>query len=240
MSQPTNGHRPVTRAKNATQRPGQAVLDYQQKRRGQKEMSKVRAQERLDLGIAEQRLRTALKTVAEVQDEQQAEDVEEEVLVVAPSLRRHKTHLQCHINASAADTSDSTGTDSEKEKTDTNNDKSDADPPDDDGYIETDEWVEDKAPAPECSDSELADVEEEVKQVAGERGKPGKGSKGKKKKGDEMRRLIDTLRKNPRPVGDIPKKLDLVLVTKVPPIPAPKGKKARAMYVFTSVPSHVL
>jgi hypothetical protein len=137
-----------------------------------------------------------------------------------------------------------TGTDSKKEKMDTNNDKSDTGPPDDDGYIETDKWVEDKSPAPELSKSELAIVEEEakpkVKPVVGKQGKPGKGSKSKKKKGNETHALIDSLQKNPHPVGEIPKKLDLMLVTKVPPIPAPKGKKACAMCVFTSVPSHVL
>ena len=240
MSQPTKGNRPVTRAKNATQRPGQVILDFQQKRRNPVEMSKVRAQERLELGIAEKNFRTALKNVAKVQDRQQAEDVEEERRVVAPSLRRHETLLTPHINASTADES----TDSEKEKTDTNDDESDAGPPDppDDSYVETDEYVEDKSPAPEYSDAEMADIEEdlEVKQVAVQRSKPGKGTKGKKKKGEEIQTLINTMHKNPRPVGEIPKKLDLVLVTKVPPIPATKGKKARATCVFTSVPYHVL
>jgi hypothetical protein len=107
MSPPTKGHHPVTRAKNATQCPGQAVLDYQQKQRSHAEMSKVRAQEHLDKGIAEQYLCTALKMVAKVQVQQQAEVQEEEELVVAPSLCRHETLLPRHINASVAD--DSTG-----------------------------------------------------------------------------------------------------------------------------------
>ena len=235
MSQPTKGNRPVTRAKNANQRPGQVVLDFQQKRRSAGEMSKVRAQERLELGIAEQRLRTALKRVANVQDQQQAKDVEEERRVMAPSLHRHETLLPRHINASAADAADES-TDSEKEKTDTNDDKSNAGPPEDDGYIETDEYAEKRSQTPELSDAEMADIEEEAKRVA----RQCKGTKGKKKKGKEMQAFIDTLRRNPRPAGEIPGKLDLALVTKVPPIPAPKGKKARAMYVFTSVPYHVL
>jgi hypothetical protein len=94
---------------------------------------------------------------------------------------------------------DSTGTDLEKEKMDTNNDKSDAGPPDDDGYIKTDEWVEDKSPAPELSKSELANVEEEVKPkvkpVVGKQGKPGKGSKSKKKKGNKTHALIDSCKR---------------------------------------------
>jgi hypothetical protein len=49
-------------------------------------MSKVRAQEHLNKGITEQCLHTALKMVAKVQDQQQAEVLEEEELVVALSL----------------------------------------------------------------------------------------------------------------------------------------------------------
>ncbi|KAF8256394.1 hypothetical protein EI94DRAFT_1711617 [Lactarius quietus] len=206
MSQPTKGHHPITQAKNATQHPGLAVLEYQQKWRGHKEIWLPR-----------------FKTNS-------TEDVEEEELVVAPSLRQHETLLSHQINASMAD--DSTDTKSEKEKTDTNNNKSDPGTPDDNGY-RSNEWAEDKSPAPDYSDSELADIEEGLKQVAGQQGKPDKGSKGKKKKGNEICSLINTLRKNPRPVGEIPMKLDLMLVTKVLPIPAPKGKKARAIAAHT-------
>jgi hypothetical protein len=228
MSQPSKGHRPVTRAKNASQHPGQVVLDSQQKRRGHEEMSKVRAQERLDLRIAKQRLQTALKRVAKVQDRQQTEDVEDEQLVVAPSLRRHETMLR--MSASAAE--ENTDSDSEKEKTDTNDDKSDPGPLDED-QSSADEWVEEKSPIPspepEGSDAEMADIEDE-RRIVGQRRK---GGKGKKETGSELRTLIDTLRKNPRPASENPK-VDLALVTKAPPIPA-KGKRARAMYVVTSV-----
>ena len=116
-----------------------------------------------------------------MQDWQQAEDVKEEWRVVAPSLHWHETLLTPHINTSTADES----TDLEKEKMDTNDDKSDAGPPDppDNSYVKTDEYVEDKSPAPEYSNTEMADIEEdsEVKQVAVQCSKPGKGTKGKKK-----------------------------------------------------------
>lgn len=213
---------------------GQAVLDFQQKQRNAAKMSKVRAQEHLKLGIAEQCLHTALKKVANVQDQQQAEDVEEEEQVMAPSLCRHETRLPRHINTSAADTANES-TESEMEKTDTNNNRSNTGPLEDDRYIKTNEYVEDRSQSPELSDAVMADIEEKVKWVADQHGKPSKGTKGKKKKGEEMQAFIDTLRKNPCPVGEIPGKLDLMLVTKVPPIPAPKGKKACAMYVFTQL-----
>jgi hypothetical protein len=76
----------ATQAKNVTQHPGQAIIDYQQKWRGPLEMAEVRAQGHLDYRIAEQHLQTALKTIAKVQDQQQVEDVKEEELGMAPSL----------------------------------------------------------------------------------------------------------------------------------------------------------
>ncbi|KAI9432153.1 hypothetical protein BJY52DRAFT_1086979, partial [Lactarius psammicola] len=80
--------RPVTRAKNATQRPGQILVEAQQKRRSAEQMAKVRAQERLDRRITEQGIRAALKHVANIQDRQQSEDAEAGRRVLAPSLRR--------------------------------------------------------------------------------------------------------------------------------------------------------
>lgn len=44
-------------------------------------------------------------------------------------------------------------------------------------------------------------------------------------KAEGMRALINALQKHPLPVGE---KQNVVLVTKVPPVPAPKGKKSRA------------
>ncbi|KAI9436931.1 hypothetical protein H4582DRAFT_1767856, partial [Lactarius indigo] len=80
--------RPVTRAKNATQHPGQVVLNAQSKRRTNEEMTKVREQERLEIRVAEQEIRAALKKVARIQDQQELEDIETDRPTVAPSLRR--------------------------------------------------------------------------------------------------------------------------------------------------------
>ncbi|KAI9441588.1 hypothetical protein H4582DRAFT_1766200, partial [Lactarius indigo] len=77
--------RPVTRAKNATQHPGQVVLDAQMKRRTNEEMAKVREQERLERRVAEQEIRAALKKVARIQDQQELEDIEADQPTVAPS-----------------------------------------------------------------------------------------------------------------------------------------------------------
>ncbi|KAI9441893.1 hypothetical protein H4582DRAFT_2074070 [Lactarius indigo] len=79
-------YRPVTRAKNTTQHPGQVVLDAQMKRRTNEEMAKVREQERLERRVAEQEIRAALKKVARIQDQQELEDIEADQPTVAPSL----------------------------------------------------------------------------------------------------------------------------------------------------------
>ncbi|KAI9428634.1 hypothetical protein H4582DRAFT_1783959, partial [Lactarius indigo] len=79
---------PVTRAKNATQHPGQVVLNAQMKRQTNEEMAKVREQERLERRVAEQEIRAALKKVARIQDQQELEDIEADQPMVAPSLRR--------------------------------------------------------------------------------------------------------------------------------------------------------
>jgi hypothetical protein len=97
-------HRPVTRAKNATQHPGQIVINAQQIRRGTEEMAKVRAQECLNRGLTEQRTRAALKSVARIQDQQQTQDIEGRLPVLAPSLRRHETlMLPAYADPSVAD-----------------------------------------------------------------------------------------------------------------------------------------
>ena len=69
MSTPLS-RRPVTRAKNATQHPGQVVLDAQPQRRNPTQMKKVRAEERLDRKLTEKAIRAALKSVASIQDQQ--------------------------------------------------------------------------------------------------------------------------------------------------------------------------
>ena len=76
-----------------TQHPGQVVLDAQPKRRSAVEMQKVRTEERLNRKLTEKGIRAALKYVASIQDQQHEEDIEAQRVVIAPSLRRHKTKL---------------------------------------------------------------------------------------------------------------------------------------------------
>jgi len=195
----SQGHRPVTRAKNATQRPGQILVEAQQKRRSAEQMAKVRAQERLDRRITEQGIRAALKHVANIQDRQQSEDAEAGRRVLAPSLRRHETLLVVPSH-----------TDAGTEKGDTEIDK------------ETEE---------EVAQADDIDGEEQETGIGDDSSNMGDGGEGEeqprktKKKGDPMRVLIESLRKQSRPSG---KSIEVSLVTKVPPVPATKGKKTRA------------
>ncbi|KAI9433680.1 hypothetical protein BJY52DRAFT_1231463, partial [Lactarius psammicola] len=180
----SQGHRPVTRAKNATQRPGQILVEAQQKRRSAEQMAKVRAQERLDRRITEQGIRAALKHVANIQDRQQSEDAEAGRRVLAPSLRRHETLLVVPSH-----------TDAGTEKGDTEIDK------------RTEEEV-----------AQADDNRWQATWVMGERGE--EQPRKTKKKGDPMRVLIDSLRKQSRPSG---KSIEVSLVTKgTPPVPATK------------------
>ena len=80
----------TTHAKNATQRPGLVDLKPQQKQRGPVEMAKVRSAIHLNTRLTDQRLHATLNKVAEVQDQQQKEDIEANVPKVAPSLRHQK------------------------------------------------------------------------------------------------------------------------------------------------------
>ncbi|KAH8977269.1 hypothetical protein EDB86DRAFT_2772348, partial [Lactarius hatsudake] len=77
--------RPVTRAKNTTQHPGQVVLDAQQKCRSSEMMAKVREQACLKRRVAEQEIRAALKNVTKIQDQQELEDIQADRPTVAPS-----------------------------------------------------------------------------------------------------------------------------------------------------------
>ena len=107
------------------------------------------------------------------------------------------------------------------------------------GETEVDDWFDDKV---EVEDSSSDDGDKDTIE-GGDEGDEEAGGvqvkvqrRQKKKKGEGLPALIEAMRKHPRPVGGNLKKPNVSLVAKVPPIPAPKGKKPRGMYVFTSVP----
>ena len=211
--------RPVTRAKNATQHPGQVVLDAQPKRRSAVEMQKVRTEERLDRKLTEKGIRAALKHVASIQDQQREEDIEAQRVVVAPSLRRHKTKLlpgppQAKLQADPGPNGDDI-TDSTQ---DASNNRT---PLEGEGDTEVDDWCDDKD-QDSPSEEEIDNMDEEV-QIP---------RRQKKKRGDGLPALIEAMQKHPRPVGGNLKKSTVGLVSKVPPTPAKKGKRPREMYVF--------
>jgi hypothetical protein len=174
-------HRPVTRAKNVNQHPGQIILESQQKRRNTDEMAKVRAQEQLDRELTEQHICAALKSVARVQDQQQVEDDKDKRPIVAPSLQQHDTMIQPHhIVPSMAN--DAIGTDE---------DDSGQEAAMGEGDTERDEWVddsvEDGGDSKSKSDSDGIQVaDEEEEELC---------PKKKKKKGKGMHAVIDSLRK---------------------------------------------
>ena len=218
------GRRPVTRAKNATQHPGQVVINAQSKRRGVEEMEKVRAQERFDIQVAERRLHAALKSVARIQDKHQTEDVRAQQPVIAPSLRHRGATLPPGrlqvVPGAADDDSEAEGEEyhvgsllatvvSEGE-----------------GDTELDKWFDSDPKEPEevPSDKDEDDIEEGQGQ--------GQRRTKKKKRGDGLPALVDSMRKHP--IG--PKKHNVNLVNKVPPTPTPKGKRPRGVYVFRILP----
>jgi hypothetical protein len=208
---------PVTRAKNATQHPGRIVIDAQQTRRGPEDMAKVRAQERLNRRLTEKRTRTALKSVARIQDRLHAQDMAQHP-VLAPSLRRHETLLvPGPTDPSVADKDQwSDGSDFAAALSGEGDTDRDEDLDHEDSQAGTDTMSED-------------DIQEEATRQR---------RKKAKKKGDGMRDLIEKMRKHP--LGATKK--ETILVTQAAPAPAPKGKKPRARplaaYVFTS--SHPL
>ena len=225
---------PVTRAKNATQHPGQVVLDAQSQRRSTAEMKKVRTEERLDRKLTEKGIRAALKYVASVQDQQHQDDNKARRQKVAPSLRRHKTRILPQDLQVDPDTTDDNITDTEK---DANKNRT---PAEGEGETEVDDWFDDEV------DKSSSDGDSDKDAIKG--GDKGDEEAGgvqakvqrpqKKKKGEGLPALIEALRKHPRSVGgNLSKKPSVSLVAKVPPIPAlKKGKKPRGLYVFTSVP----
>ena len=225
MSAPLSRH-PVTRAKNATQHPGQVVLDAQPQRRNAAVMKKVRAEERLDRELTEKAIRAALKSVASIQDQQHKDDIEARRPVVAPSLRRHKTRILPEDLQVEPGTPDNI-MDTEK---DTNYGRV---LEEGEGETEVDDWFDDKIPE-DCSSDGAKDTlegyDEEDEEAGGVQEKSQR--RQKKKRGDGLPALIEAMQKHPRPVGG---NLDVSLAAKVPPIPAPKGKRSCGMYMFTSV-----
>ena len=183
-------------------------------------MQKVRTEERLDRKLTEKGIRAALKYVASIQDQQREEDIEAQRVVVAPSLCRHKTKLlqappQAQLQVGPGPTG---GDDSTDPTQDASNNRTLLEG---EGDTEVDEWLDDKD-EDSPSEEEMDNMDEEV-QVQ---------RRQKKKRGDGLPALIEAMRKHPRPVGGNLKKSTVSLVSKVPPIPARKGKKPRQMYVY--------
>ncbi len=170
-------------------------------------MAEVRAQERLNRRITEQGIHAALKHVASIQDQHQTEDTEADQPVLAPSLRRHETLLVMPRHTDLSTEKDDTDIDKETER-----------------------------------EEEVAQVnidgEEQETGIGEDSSNMDDGGEGEeqcrktKKKGDNMRILIEALRKQPRPSGKL---MDVSLVAKVPLILAAKGKKSCAACVITSI-----
>lgn len=208
--------RPVTRAKNATQHPG--LVNAQQKRRSVAEMAKVRSEERLNKKLTEQRLYAALKKVAKVQDQNHDEDIEANIPILAPSLRRHETRGTIVTNTADGDiTLDDDLVVAETESVNPVDEDLDEDDPPvpviSERQAEINSWYD--------FGSDLSTGEQPPKK--------------KKKKGDGTRELVGTLRKNP-PARENPKVNINVFAkptNKVPP-PRPKGKQPqpRSLCVF--------
>ena len=218
---PSQPSRPTTRAKNATQHPGLVVLKAKQKRRCAAEMTKVRLQERLNRRLTERRLHAALKNVARVQDQQRDKDIEADIPKVAPSLRRHNTQVYHQdVPSMVIDDDEEEEEDAfvlvETEKTSLRDESIDeVDPMSGNGATKINDWFDDKS-----EENNLEIMEEEEGEVKRPK---------KKKKGKGVRVLVELLRKN-LPTAENPK-LTLNLVMAPPPIPVPKGKKARPMCV---------
>ena len=198
----------ATQAKNATQRPGLVDRESTQNRRGPAEMAKVRSTARLNTRLTDQRLHAALKKVAEIQDQQHVKDIYASIPKMAPSLRRHEKPAN-----EVPDDDNALEEALPVEMLETQQ----VDPMDEDLSVD-----EEDAP-PVASKKRLAPDYYDYwnfgsdEHIATELPK-------KKKKGDGLRDVVVALRKN-TPSENLELKMNLV--TKVPPIPAPKGKGKR-------------
>jgi hypothetical protein len=256
MPPPPVASRPgvVTRAKNATQRPGLVDRESQPIRRGPAEMAKVRSIARLDTRHTDQRLYAALKKVAEIQDQQQDDDFEANIQKLAPSLRRwEKKSNQVPDDNDALHEAIPVETEVETQEVDPMDeglsiDEEDAPPmqrqrlaePDFDDYSNfksgDEEGVLRKRPVPYYNYFNFGSDDEDLAPIAARKEPP-----KKKKKGDGLRDVVATLRKNPP--GENSSKVKMRVTQVAPPIPAPKGKvKARPQCVqfFTSYPIFLL
>ena len=206
----------ATRAKNATQRPGLVDVEpHQQKRRGPAEMAKVRSDAHLDTRLTDQRLHAALKKVAEIQDRQVEEDITTSVPKVAPSLRRQER------KASSVPEDNDTPNEASPVENAAGSQRV---------YLMDEEMSEEEvAPVPLVRPPE-PDYDDWFNFKSDPAYGLGETPKKKKKKGDGLRDVVATLRKNP-PQAGANEKLKINLVTKIPPIPAPKGKKPRSLCV---------
>lgn len=188
-------------------------------------MRKVRAQERHNRRLTEQRTLAALKRVARIQDQQETHDIAAQHSVLAPSLRRHETLLEKYSEPSAASAGD--GKEMDMDKSDGSH--GEAAPLTGEGDTEIDEDIDGPSAGFEDEDGSSDSLADNIDMEERQRHK-------KKKKGEGMRALIQSMRKS-----ENSKEPTAILVAmKVPPIPAPKSKKPRvfAAYVFTSLSNH--
>ena len=178
-------------------------------------MAKVRSDAHLDTRLTDQRLHAALKKVAGIQDRQVEEDIMTSVPKVAPSLRRQERKAS-----------------SVPEDNDTPNEASPVENAAESQrvYLMDEEMSEEEvAPVPLVRPPE-PDYDDWFNFKSDPAYGLGETPKKKKKKGDGLRDVVATLRKNP-PQAGVNEKLKINLVTKIPPIPAPKGKKPRSLCV---------
>lgn len=221
----------VTRAKNATQRPGLVDLESQHIWRGPVEMAEVRSKERLDTRLTDQRLYATLKKVAEIQDQQQHNDFKASIQKVAPSLRCEKKVDQVPDDNDAFDKAIPAEKAVETQQVDPMDEglgiDEDAPPmqrqrlaePEFDDYSNFksgDEGVPRKRKVAYYDYFNFGTDDEDLAPIAAR-----EPPKKKKKKGDGLRDIVATLQKNPPGENS---KVKMNLVTQVPPIPALKGK----------------
>ena len=157
--------------------------------------------------------------MASIQDQQQEDDIKAQHLVVAPSLHRHKMRIipeDLQVNPSSPNNITDTELDADIIA-------------EGEGETKVDEWFDEKVlESSSDGDNNAIEYKDGDDEDAG--GVQVKSQRHqRKKRGDSLPALIEAMRKHPCPVGGNLKKSDVSLVTKVPPIPASKGKKSHGM-----------